>query len=341
MSYTRLLVGNVAGTILAELQPEIAHLSWRLNNVGQCSFKIAANDPKAVQSNLNFGNRILVEFENGLPSWGGVIGTPRTWDNGLIQVDAYSGEKLFEQRITAKTKTFSGVPVGSIYEELINEANGVSATGVVIGNIWPGGSGHSPDYHLKYLLDVFQKNLTERLSINDFDVVPFIEAGKIKFKANFYDARGSTKTGIALVEDKNLGPIKLKEQGPIINSWTVAGEGSDWGASRLTSTQQDTESIGDYGLREGSRVYGDVADQGSLDSQAQTSLDKTKNPFNIYTLTALDKKPARFVDYDYGDTIRLIAPNYGFGGTDTMVRIRSREFDPAAGSCSLVVQEVL
>jgi len=76
-----------------------------------------------------------------------------------------------------------------------------------------------------------------------------------------------------------------------------------------------------------------------LASLADTALENSKDPKNIITLTALNKAPAGFEQYDIGDVVSLVAPSYGFGGTHTEIRIMSREYSPRSGICSLVVEE--
>jgi hypothetical protein len=339
VSHARVLIGDKSGTIIAEIEPDITEITWRKNAVGKTRFSIARTDEKATGDNLKFGNRILIQFENGLPNWGGIIDPPRTWESGNIVVDAFSGEKIFEFRTTGKERYFNGATIGEIYAALIGEANVVEHMGINLGDVWDGGSSHSPSYHYKKLLDIFQKSLIKRLSNADFYVKAIEEAGKINFYADLYQSRGSDKTQFALVQDKNLMPIKLKEQGPIINSWDVAGEGLGWGVERLTSSSEDGNSRDIYGLREGARVYSDVSLQSTLDEHAETLKEEFKDPYNIFTIKAANKTPALFGDYDIGDTIRLIVPDVGFDGTDTTVRLITRTYDPQDGVCKLVVQE--
>lgn len=341
MSFARFIVADKSGTTLAELSPDIGPISWRLNRVGKVDFSLAVTDPKSIANYLKFGNRVLIEFENGLPNWGGVIDPPRKWDGSNITCRAYSGAYLFKYRTTDKGRYFAGASAGTIFQTLIQETNAIEDTGVVIGDIYTSGSGHLPSYHYKCLLDIFQKSLTKRLSTSDFDFVPTESGGRIIFTTNFYESKGVDKTQWALTQGANLTRIGLIEQGPIINSWDVAGEGTNWGSERLTANEQNIDSIALYGLRQDSKVYSDVSYQSTLDDHADNLLAVTKNPYNIFTLSVLDKKPAGFADYDLGDTISLMAPDYGFGGIDTTVRILSRSFVPDTGICDLVVQEVI
>lgn len=339
MSFARLLVADRYGYLLDELSANIEFVNWRLNNVGKVKFAIGANDSKATRANLGFGNRIFIEFDNGLPDWGGVIDPPRTWQDGLLTIEAYSGEYLLRHRTTDKSRYFTTQSAGAIFESLITEANVVEDTGIQMGSIYMGGTDHSPDYHYKDLLQIVQESITGRLSNFEFDVVPSIVDGQIQFTANFYEMRGSTKLGILLIEGSNAANIVLREQGPIINSWDAAGEGSGWGDDRLTSNAQDLESIAAYGLREGSNVYSDVSLQATLDGHVATSLANSKDPKNVFSMSSLDVDPAGFEDYIVGDVVSFIAPSFGFDGTDTSIRIMAREFSPGDGVCTLVVEE--
>ena len=115
MSFTELKVASRSGRILAELKANIRSISWRLNKVGKVEFEVSTLDPKAAETNLRYGNRVLFEFENGLPNWGGVIEPPRTWDRGVIKVTALSGEQLFKFRTTDKGRYFTNASVGAIF----------------------------------------------------------------------------------------------------------------------------------------------------------------------------------------------------------------------------------
>ena len=341
MSFARFTVGDISGNKLAELSPDIGSISWRLNKVGKVKFSLADIDAKAIRDNLRFGNRVLIEFDNGLPNWGGVIDPPRKWDGSRVTLTAYSGAHLFKYRITDKNRLFYGSSVGSVFRTLINETNLDEDTGVVIGSIYGAGTSHSPEYHYKNLLDIFQKSLTGRMSTSDFDFTPSLSGGRIIFTANFYDSKGEDKTNYGLVQGRNISRIRLSEQGPIINLWDVAGEGTDWDTDRIVSSARNSDSVNAYGLRQGIKIYLDVSTQAALDDHALRLVSDFGNPLNIFELEVVDKEPAQYGDYDLGDTISLLAPDYGFDGTNTTVRILDRSYDPRSGLCSLVVQEVI
>ncbi len=341
MSEIRITVGNPKGYTIAELTPQIERVSWRVNKVGKATFSMAISDSKVTSTNLNYGNRVYIDFDNGLPAWGGIIDVPRTWKNGLVICTAFSGMQLFKYRITGKTRIFDSFPAGVIYQSLVQEANDAEDMGIQIGSIWQGGGGKSQEYHYQNLLSIFQEHLTRKVSTGDFDVVPTLESGRIIFTANFHDNQGKVNTNVVLAEGENLADIQLTEQGPIVNDWLMAGAGQDWSDDRLTAQEIDDTSRADRGLRQDSRVVNDITTQGDLDAHAANYLSESKDPYNIFRLEAKNVDPAGFGAYALGDTVSLVAPSYGFGGTNTTVRILTREFDPIKDTCNLAVREVL
>ena len=210
--------------------------------------------------------------------------------------------------------------------------------GVSIGSVWIGGTIHYPSYHLKDLLTIARDSLTNRLSDYDFWVTGAEDGGYIRFYAHFAERRGRDKTGVALIERHNVTRVKYQEQGTIVNEWTVAGEGVNWGDSRLTSTASDADSRNTYGLRQGSKVFSDVVYQATLDSHAESLLDTYKEPHDILDLDAINLAPALFQDYGIGDSIQVELPNYGFDGFSGLVKILGRDYSPVGKFCRLVVR---
>lgn len=335
------LIGDRAGKLLAEITPEWGPISWRLNDVGQASFFISAGDPKANSEFLRFGNRIFIEFDNGLPPWGGMIDQPRRWEGGRIQVWAYSGEYLLSLRHTIKERTFIGQLAGEIFRDLILEANAVADMGMIVDDVWYGGEGYSIALHFENLLTSIRNQLCSQMAGTDFAILPQLVNGNISFLANLYERRGRDKPTVVLIEGHNTTAESLLEQGVIINWLDVVGSGSGWGAERLSSNALDADSIATYGLRQKAAIFGNIAIQETLDAQAETMLADRNDPKNVLGLSALSLAPAVFADYEIGDSVRVQFHTLGFGGTDTTARITAREFYPATGECALSVEEVL
>ena len=86
----QLLVADTAGSVLTELKPRLEKVSWVMNEVGKLTFVLAKTDPKLQERYLRFGNRVLLQLDNGLPPWGGVITGGREWSESEVAVEARS-----------------------------------------------------------------------------------------------------------------------------------------------------------------------------------------------------------------------------------------------------------
>jgi len=334
------LVADGSGRILAQLRPDIGRMSWRFNEVGQAAWSLARSDEKLREEYLRFGNQVLIQFDNGLRPWGGVIGGAYEWSGASVSFMAYSGEALLGRRLTARTRRFDGETVGAIALALLAEAEGVWPVGVRPGNVWMGGAAHYPEYHYKRLEDVVRDSLVENLSAEAFDVSAREERGYIVFELNLYERRGTAKGNVALVENQNVTDRRFRVEDNIVNAWYMAGEGSDWGdTSRVYAEAVDEESVRLHGRREDFELRSGVIYQSTLDATIQRRLEATAYPTRVLALATTDDRPGRFRDYDVGDEVLCVLPSVDWNGLRGMYRVLGREFFPAQGVCDLVLQE--
>lgn len=341
----RTIVANNTGILVGEIDPGVESIEWRIG-IGEMKMTFSRRDPKAIPDYIEFGNRIYVEFTNGLPVWGGVIDPPRKWSKGNITVTAYSGEALLGFRTTGKTLRFNGSPVGVILQRLITDANAAEEMGLRPGDIWEEGDQHYPAYHFRNMWDIVKDSISSRLSKAEIAVVPVVEGGRIWFDVHLYERRGRVRDGVVLADNRNATNISLDERGPIINEWNLAGADTGsttvdgWGETRITAKARNKESIGRYGLRQGGETDPEITQQETLDRHANNLVDKHGQPKNIWSLKALNRKPGTFAQYNVGDTVGLHAPGYGFGEADRFVRMINRTYHPSSGLCDLTVKEV-
>lgn len=335
------LVADQSGRILTSLRPDVQRVSWRFNVTGQMAFALARTDEKLQERYLRFGNRILLQFDNGLRPWGGIIASPIDWNDAEVVFQAYSGEELLFRRLTARQQRFDNATVGVIATALLAEANAVAPTGVRLGRIWSGGAGHFPEYHYKSLGDALHDSLVENLSAESFDVSAKEEAGHIVFELNLYGTRGAKKPNIALVENQNISDVRFRVEDTIVNAWYMAGEGSDWGDNdRVYAEAVDEESGRLYGRREDFEVRSGVIYQSTLDETIAKRLQETAYPTRVLGLATTDDPPGRFGDYDVGDSVLCVLPSYDWNGIRGLYRVLGREFFPEDGVTDLVLEEV-
>lgn len=333
-----IIVGDAAGVILGEINMFVEQIVWRSNDVGQAVGNLPLVDVDRYQSLLRFGNTILFQFDNGLPDWGGVIDTPRSWQPGTFQINAYSGEHLLRMRVTGKNEIYRQYTAGDLFRSTILEANARAFTGLEVAVPWYGGDTHDADYHYRPLLEVAQE-LVEDLSSADFYVTAAEAGGLIQFTARFESRRGSDLYGVSLVDGRNITNPTMDEQGPIVNHRYTVGAGTSWYTGRYVAENYDAVSENLYRRREGSEIQSRISSPSMLDSIGEQRLSETKAPSTSVTLAAINQPPALFADYDVGDSLPVDVPRYGFTGLTTRVRVLGREYMPGAEVCNLLIEE--
>lgn len=335
------LVADINGRVLAEINPAVHRVSWRWNAMGTVAFTMARTDPKLRREYFNEGNRVLLQFDNGLPDWGGVLTGARDWTGSNVTFEAFSAEWALAQRRTPRSRYFTDAQVGAILTALMQEADVFYPANLRLGNIWQGGQAHSPEYHYKSLYDIVAESLVGNLSAGAFDVTPRLENGYVEFYVNLYERKGSDKPNIALVEGQNVSAVRYREIDEAINVWHMAGEGEGWAAeSRVYVTVIDPISVPRHGMREGFELRSGVTQQSTLDATAAKRLEETAWPTRVLGLSVVNGPPGRFKDYGIGDAVTCRLPSYGFDGVNAVFEVRAREFFPLDGVADLVLLEV-
>ena len=283
----RTLVANQFGRLLGEIRPNWKSLAWRLGEIDKATFSMSKTDENATEEFLHWGNRILVEFDNGLRNWGGTIETPTRWSESEIEVSCFGIEYMLQFRITGKTRAFNSAPVGQIFRQLLTETQYSQDMGLTFGPIWLGGRPHNPRYHFKSLWNIIREDLT---GVEGCDVYfwPHVADGHIKFQAEMYEKLGEDKSArYAFSEGRNITPKEFITQGTIINHFSAVGAGMTWGLERNYATASERDSRMAYGLRQSSKVYPSVTIPTTLIRYAETAVDTDAYPRTRHHLPIL------------------------------------------------------
>ena len=334
----QVLICNQFGVAKAEIHPAIEFVSWRLNNVGRAKMSLPWTDAKCTKDNLQYGNRLVIQWDNGLPDWGGVIDTPRSRSTGVTTFTAYSAECLLDWRVTAKGRYFSAQNPGYIAKTLLSDENAEYTTGITEGTIAEDGTDRTLEYHYHDLLRRF-KDLA-RLSGEDFYVVPTYSSGVLTFALNWYNPRGTDYSDSVWLNAANVDEdrTKLDEQGPIHNRVIVVGEGQTWGDERLDSISVDATSREKNGYREYSETQS-ASVQTTLDANADAILAEVKDPRNALSIFVTNTAPAIYSAYDVADTVTVDLWNHNAEWWyNAEVRVIAREWY-SDDTCRLEVQE--
>lgn len=329
--YTLIVVADDNGVPVGDLAADIESLSWLLNEAGQARFTVA--NPGTAERLLEFGNRVMVYLDNGLPPWAGFIDPPRRWRYGSVTLAAYSGERLLTHRITGRNQVFAGATAGSVLMALLAAQAGPPV--VALGYIDINGAAITESYHYRDLYDVLRSDVFT--AVSDFNVTGMMQNGRVRFRLNLYQRRGRDLANVWLLEGQNTATIELEEQGPLINEWLTAGTGNSWGdTGRLYGRAVDGASVARFGLRQGGKVLNDAGDQTTLNLLTESELALTAETYEAISLQAINLSPARFADYDIGDGVGVEIYSMRGGFRETR-RIVGREFQPATGVCDTVL----
>lgn len=343
----RLLIADPSRKIMAEVQFAIEPISWLINDFGTTRITASRTDVNCTADILRPGNWLYVELDNGLPPWAGVLMPGRQFSSSAVSVEVTSAEHYLKRFHTDKGRYFAKATVGHIFTSVIGEANATWGMGVAIGEVWGGGTLHSPEYHLESIWSVVVDSITGRLENCEFCIEPTLRNGRIELTAHLRQQSGVFRPNVWFVQGHNLTEDEYKEVDELTNHWLLAGddlngEGTGWGAGRLLDVTNgiNVESIGQYGLWQSSLIEQGIREQATLTEYARYLIGETATPKVMVCGSAVDKSPARFVDYKVGDTVRLIAPQATFAPLDTFVRVVGREFDFADGVCQVALSNV-
>jgi len=200
----RLWIADRFGVVRDEVVAHVESVSWILNGIGRLRFTLAQSDVKATPDNLQFGNRVLVRFANGLPDWAGVILPPRRWSAaGTVEVTAYTIEQLLQYRLTDRGRYFNEVPAGAIFAAILTEAQYAEPLNITVRNVWYGGLAHSPAYHYKSAWWIISESI-KRMEVCDVRFAPALEGGRVVWYAGLQERIGrDLSSAVAIVQSQS------------------------------------------------------------------------------------------------------------------------------------------
>jgi len=335
----RILLGDRLGRVQAELdEGAISDVVWRLNEAGTATLNIVRTSAAFRQELLDPGARLYVEFDNGLPPWGGVLDLPRTWTPGALKVQVYTIERLLEFQLTSKSRLFIDALVGTIFFYILQEVEKRAKLGLTLGQVWSGGGTYSEGYPSSDAMSVINRSIRE-LENCDYRFVPYLNKGRIMFRAELHERLGEDKhKHIALIEGANVAAPTLTEQGDIVNRIFVKSAGATEAEQWIIPAIEET-SRQQYGLREKIIAPSRLSLVSTGRRYADRAIREYAFPHVFASMDVVDVKPARFVDYDIGDIVWVSLSSFGFDGYGAPMRIVARGFDPGTGKCELVCSE--
>lgn len=325
------------GAALGEVISPVYDAEWRINTVTRLRFTLSTRDAACRADWLQFGNLVLVEPENGLPAWAGVIDTPREWGKGSVTVTAYSAEQLLAWRRPAQMGAkIKGTP-GAIFRQMVQMAVSAAFLPVELGEVYEGGPSREETLEDDLLAEC--QRIAERAG-NEFDLTPVVRDGRLVFRANWYERMGQA-TVLVLEEgiDLQLSDRPLVEQGEIVNDLLGYGAGATW-ASRPKAIKTDALSVGQYMQRQAVRGFDGNVETGTLEENTAQALTKAAQPVKVLDANVTNGRGA-FGSIRKGNNIRVILHSVGFigSGTGADVTMRIAGFGYNCATCRVISEE--
>lgn len=338
----RIRIFDRQGVELASFRASVKR-SWAIGKEGRASFDYPSIKTDVVNEDiLRFGNYLFVE-NTLLPSWVGVIDTPREWDAQQVTVNAFTADRLFDYRIGSQNEEKITASAGTLFVEMLDRINNAEKTIMRAGDVWTGGKRREETFLPRQLTEAL-KRITKR-SKEEYNFTGLVVKGKLVIYANWYEKLGED-TQLTLYQSDRGGNIEsptMKEDSDIINEVFGYGDGSTW-ATKPKDTSRDADSIATYGLRQYGKNWLGVSQPGTISANNSDLLADQSEPRRIYSITALNVGDT-FSFLGLGNKARLVCQNLGFTGdgqgTDTSVRILGMSYDPnTKNKIKLVVEEI-
>lgn len=338
---------------LAEITAPTTPRSWVLSGYGKADFSMSSSDPKATETNLQFGNVYLIEHiptkdETGaakgkLPNWIGKVMPSREWGFGVISKTVYSMEGYLKYCPMPLTK-IDGTP-RQIFTEIIRHANEfVKHYGG--GTVFQFGIVEDKPLTLsdKLVTNAYDhiQTLVARAGM-DWDITAETDArGNLLLYANLYQSKGSVTDVVLSNINTELEGGLLSEQGDIFN--VVIGY------SQSSTPQQRYPGIGvhqgalnDYGPFGVNQVFTGLFDPASVRSAAQVIADKRGRPVKMIPHKVMLDISKVFSAVNTGDTVTVRDTNAGFSpggglGFEIASRVITMEYNDLSNKVPLTLR---
>jgi hypothetical protein len=318
--------------------------SWAIGEEGRAEFTIPTRKTNvANETVLRYGNWLLLE-NNVLPTWVGMIDTPRSFNAASITVSAYAPEHIFSWRRGPLQQVWQD-SAGGLFGRMIDWINQQQITIIQPGTLWRGSNTYSMTVNPKKL-DAYLKQLAT-VSREEYAFRTAIVNGQLAIYADWLPQLGEIYTGAILQVGRRGGNLEIQdgivtEDGPITNDMLTYGDGATWN-SKPTGQSVDETSADKYGLRQDALNYAG-ADAETLQRLADELVSQNSEPDRAFALNALN----------IGDTFKYLRMGnrltyrgegvsfYSGKSSDLPIRIVGMGYNPSDGAkVSLVVKEVV
>jgi len=344
-------VATPTGDFIGRIAGETGPVSWRTDDYGRMTLTMPAAMAAAQRELIEYGNQIMLTWDNDLPAWVGVIDVPRENTPGRTVVHAYSLEYTLGWSLTRRYDVYRDEQPDQVLTRLVELAGRTDIRAYNAGSV------AEPVGEVIFSYDTLLE-AAERLRKRNDRLHWFIaqEGGRDVLRPSlwtYYGYRRDRRADIRLVEGHNLINVETVDQGPLFNDVTVAAGNDDPTAD--ASGQQGLV----YGIYHPSR-YGqrqrfvplpevevDLTTGNTLAELvrvlgplAQAEYDRYARPRLRYRGTCINRPPARFGSYTLGDLVTVELSGFNRRWVELDVVVVGMEFDPESGLLTVVGEQL-
>mgnify|MGYP000659726863 CR=1 FL=1 len=297
-------VGDQTGRPIGELMGRLESVNVRQDGYGQAAMLVASTLVRDRLWLVEFGNRVMIEFENGIEPWGGVIDVPRENSAAMARLQMYQAGYLMGWDALDEDVTYAGTTAGtacSILRDVVSR----SSLNIELAD-WGRDDGETLDvtFSAQETIASAAARLRELDPRMHWGISPRWVGGRIVFELSTWrDNRRDDSSRVVLVVGHNLVGVTSLEQGPIINDVRVEAAGRSGGVR-----WDNAESVKRFGRRKEMVTLPDTTDAprpGYAEQFAAGRGQALAWPRVRTTGVALDLAPGRYRDYAVGSRVMI------------------------------------
>jgi len=298
----RVVVNDLSGTALEEIQTSNLQYSFILNGPGAVSFVCNPRDKKVTSSLIQPGAREIVVYRDNTPFWGGYLWSFTANDQG-VQVSGEGWFSRIKRRLISDTLKYTNIDQFDIAWGLIDYTQNLTngAMGITRDSSTLSGILRKRTYH-----DWERKNVGEALEelaavIDGFD----FEITPDKRWKTYFPTKGQT-SDVVYALGKNIRGISWDlSAGTMVTEMTAIGSGSD--SDTLLAVSSNLTQQLTYGLLQDTVSFLDVKKQDTLQDHADEELAIVDTPFDQPQIQIILTEDTPIGGVSVGDTFLIDA----------------------------------
>lgn len=331
-----------SGTPLADLTKVARNVNYAhsLNGGKPLTFTLPIADARAAEAIMRARNLVLVESDEVEP-WSGYIVRPQWQGTGIAYLVHPIAARLDERK--TRPARLENLPAGAIFTNLMDQANGRFPTGIVVGEVFSGGTPYTLDLGTEPIYSKLNDLMTQTLCEYN---VRLVHVGL--WEASLYERYGRDLTATVCFEygtDTVGDPTYDEDWSNYANAVIAVGKAPDGDTNgnndptaewnrRPRAEYVGWTAVGDYGYAESVLDLPDVSDPAMLLDRAHKEVETLQQPKRTLGLV-LNRQRGLWSQFRDGDVVCVYLPNYGYAGMAVPFRVLGREIDDETGSMTV------